>query len=152
MDTVHVYDTWVKGKNGKLHFDVMTTSEEQALTLAKQYLVGRGNRTRSSPSRNANSAIANHSPCFRKRSSGSSANKAGSSCPCQRDRIYCELRRAIFLEDRSIIGMLFEGEVKNQKNHSDGNCRVGHIESRPMVAADVEVEKVDHLSVAEPVQ
>ena len=24
MDTVHVYDTWVNGKNGRLHFDVMT--------------------------------------------------------------------------------------------------------------------------------
>ncbi|HRC45118.1 MAG TPA: DUF2024 family protein, partial [Nitrospira sp.] len=33
-----VYDTWVKGKNGKLHFDVMTTNQEKALTLAKQYL------------------------------------------------------------------------------------------------------------------
>ena len=39
MDSVHVYDTWVKGKNGKLHFDVMTTSQEKALTLAKQHLV-----------------------------------------------------------------------------------------------------------------
>ena len=37
-DSVHVYDTWVKGKNGKLHFDVMTTNQEKALTLAKQYL------------------------------------------------------------------------------------------------------------------
>ena len=42
MDSVHVYDTWVKGKNGKLHFDVMTTSQEKALALAKQYLVGIG--------------------------------------------------------------------------------------------------------------
>jgi hypothetical protein len=42
MDSVHVYDTWVNGKKGKLHFDVMTTNEEQALTLAKQYLVGIG--------------------------------------------------------------------------------------------------------------
>ncbi len=40
MDTVHVYDTWVNGKNGRLHFDVMTTNENLALTLAKQYLVG----------------------------------------------------------------------------------------------------------------
>ena len=42
MDSVHVYDTWVKGKNGKLHFDVMTTSQDKALTLAKHYLVGIG--------------------------------------------------------------------------------------------------------------
>ncbi len=41
-DSVHVYDTWVKGKNGKLHFDVMTTSQEKALVLAKQYLEGIG--------------------------------------------------------------------------------------------------------------
>lgn len=38
MDIVHVYDTWVKGKKGKLHFDVMTT-QEKALTLAKKHLV-----------------------------------------------------------------------------------------------------------------
>ncbi len=42
MDTVRVYDTWVNGTNGTLHFDVMTTNEVQALTLAKQYLVGIG--------------------------------------------------------------------------------------------------------------
>jgi len=42
MDSVHVYDTWVNGKKGKLHFDVMTTNEDQVLTLAKQYLVGIG--------------------------------------------------------------------------------------------------------------
>jgi len=37
-DTVHVYDTWVRGKNGLLHFDVMTTDEATALLLAKRYL------------------------------------------------------------------------------------------------------------------
>ena len=37
-DTVHVSDTWVKGKTGLLHFDVMTTNETTALTLAEQYL------------------------------------------------------------------------------------------------------------------
>ena len=42
MDTVHVYDTWVNGKKGRLHFDVMTTDEAKALALAKQYLVGIG--------------------------------------------------------------------------------------------------------------
>ena len=59
---------------------------EKALDLAKQYLVGIGNRTRSSPSRNASSAIANHSPCFRKCSSASSVNKAASSLRCRSDR------------------------------------------------------------------
>lgn len=24
-DTVHVFDTWVEGKKGTIHFDVMTT-------------------------------------------------------------------------------------------------------------------------------
>lgn len=38
IDTVKVFDTWVNGKQGKLHFDVMTTDEATALALAKQYL------------------------------------------------------------------------------------------------------------------
>ena len=37
-DTVYVYDTWVEGKKGLLHFDVMTTDEATALNLAKRYL------------------------------------------------------------------------------------------------------------------
>lgn len=37
-DTVKVFDTWVNGKRGRLHFDVMTTDEETALRLAKEYL------------------------------------------------------------------------------------------------------------------
>ncbi|MGE0471421.1 MAG: DUF2024 family protein [Nitrospira sp.] len=41
-DTIHVYDTWVNGKNGRIHFDVMTTDEVTALKLAKEYLVGIG--------------------------------------------------------------------------------------------------------------
>lgn len=41
-DTVHVYNTWVKGRKGLLHFDVMTTDETTALNLAKQYLDGLG--------------------------------------------------------------------------------------------------------------
>lgn len=38
-DTVHVFDTWVEGKKGTIHFDVMTTDQETALRLAKEYLV-----------------------------------------------------------------------------------------------------------------
>jgi len=38
IDTVKVFDTWVTGKRGKLHFDVMTTDEATALQLAKQHL------------------------------------------------------------------------------------------------------------------
>jgi len=41
-DTVKVFDTWVTGKNGRLHFDVMTTNEATSLKLAKQYLEGIG--------------------------------------------------------------------------------------------------------------
>ncbi|NGZ98775.1 MAG: DUF2024 domain-containing protein [Nitrospira sp. WS110] len=41
-DTIHVYDTWVHGKNGRIHFDVMTTDEATALKLAKEYLASIG--------------------------------------------------------------------------------------------------------------
>ncbi len=41
-DTVHVFDTWVKGTKRLLHFDVMTTDEATALTLAKQHLANIG--------------------------------------------------------------------------------------------------------------
>jgi hypothetical protein len=44
-DTIHVYDTWVTGKNGRIHFDVMTTDEATALKLAKEYLVSIGEPT-----------------------------------------------------------------------------------------------------------
>ncbi len=42
QDTVHVFDTRVEGKRGRLHFDVMTTDQNQALRLAQQYLAGIG--------------------------------------------------------------------------------------------------------------
>lgn len=38
IDTVKVFDTWVTGKRGTLHFDVMTTDEATALKLAKRHL------------------------------------------------------------------------------------------------------------------
>jgi heterodisulfide reductase subunit B len=44
-DTIHVYDTWVTGKKGRIHFDVMTTDEATALKLAKEYLVSIGEPT-----------------------------------------------------------------------------------------------------------
>jgi hypothetical protein len=44
-DTVKVFDTQVKGSQGILHFDVMTTDEDTALKLARQYLAA-GNRGR----------------------------------------------------------------------------------------------------------
>jgi len=37
-DTVHVFDTWIAGRKGKIHFDVMTTDEATALKLARAYL------------------------------------------------------------------------------------------------------------------
>lgn len=46
-DTIHVYDTWVTGKNGRIHFDVMTTDEATALKLAKEYLAEIGEPTAS---------------------------------------------------------------------------------------------------------
>jgi heterodisulfide reductase subunit B len=44
-DTIHVYDTWVTGKKGRIHFDVMTTDEATALKLAKEYLISIGEPT-----------------------------------------------------------------------------------------------------------
>lgn len=44
-DTVKVFDTWVNGKQGRLHFDVMTTDEATALKLAKQHLENRRGRS-----------------------------------------------------------------------------------------------------------
>jgi hypothetical protein len=41
-DTIHVYDTWVTGKRGPIHFDVVTTDETTALRLAKEYLESLG--------------------------------------------------------------------------------------------------------------
>lgn len=41
-DTVKVFDTWVQGKQGTLHFDVMTTDQDTALRLAKEYLASIG--------------------------------------------------------------------------------------------------------------
>lgn len=38
MDTVQVFDTWMNGNQGRLHFDVMTTDEETAMRLAREYL------------------------------------------------------------------------------------------------------------------
>ena len=37
-DTVKVFATWVQGKTGTIHFDVMTTDGDTALRLAKTYL------------------------------------------------------------------------------------------------------------------
>jgi hypothetical protein len=41
-DTIQVYDTWVTGKKGRIHFDVMTTDETTGLKLAKEYLASIG--------------------------------------------------------------------------------------------------------------
>jgi hypothetical protein len=38
LDTVHVFDVRVQGKIGPLHFDVMTTDQDQAIRLARHYL------------------------------------------------------------------------------------------------------------------
>lgn len=42
MDTVKVFDTWVKASGRMLHFDVMTTDEATALKLANDYVASQG--------------------------------------------------------------------------------------------------------------
>ncbi|HET8722548.1 MAG TPA: DUF2024 family protein [Nitrospira sp.] len=42
MDTVQVFDTWVKASGRMLHFDVMTTDEATALKLANDYVASQG--------------------------------------------------------------------------------------------------------------
>ena len=60
LDTVKVFDTWVNGKQGKLHFDVMTTDEATALRLAKHnILLPSVKRMLRLPLRNASFAIVN---------------------------------------------------------------------------------------------
>ncbi len=44
-DTVKVFDTWINGNKGTIHFDVMTTDQDTALRLARQYLVSIGEPT-----------------------------------------------------------------------------------------------------------
>ena len=40
--TVKVFDTWVQGQTGTIHFDVMTTDEATALRLPKECLLSLG--------------------------------------------------------------------------------------------------------------
>ena len=87
-DTVKVFDTWVTGKNGRLHFDVMTTNEATALKLAKQYLEGIGESGVAVTTRNASSVTANRSSSFRRINSGSSKKTAALSSPCLPDSIF----------------------------------------------------------------
>ena len=42
MQTVKVFDTWVKAAGRTLHFDVMTSDEATALKLANAYLAAQG--------------------------------------------------------------------------------------------------------------
>ena len=79
---VHVYDTWVKGKNGKLHFDVMTTSRDKALANWPNTIWwGIGEPEAVDTPKNASSATANRSSCFPWSSSASFASRVGSSSP-----------------------------------------------------------------------
>jgi hypothetical protein len=68
-DTVKVFDTWVTGKTGRLHFDVMTTNEATALKLAKHYLEGIGESEVAVTTKG--SVTANRSSSFRRINSGS---------------------------------------------------------------------------------
>jgi hypothetical protein len=42
MDTVKVFDTWVKAAGRTLHFDVMTNDQPTALRLANAYVAAQG--------------------------------------------------------------------------------------------------------------
>jgi hypothetical protein len=42
METVKVFDTWVKAPGQTLHFDVMTRDESTALKLANDYVAALG--------------------------------------------------------------------------------------------------------------
>jgi hypothetical protein len=59
LDTVKVFDTWVNGKQGKLHFDVMATDETTALRLAKQHLATIGEADTAVTAKECSSAIVN---------------------------------------------------------------------------------------------
>ena len=78
-DTVRVFDTWVEGKKGTIHFDVMTTDEETALRLGKEYLASIGEPDATITPRNVSSATTNRSSSSPPTNSASSANRAASS-------------------------------------------------------------------------
>jgi hypothetical protein len=42
MQTLKVFDTWVKAPGRMLHFDVMTSDEPTALRLANEYVASQG--------------------------------------------------------------------------------------------------------------
>jgi hypothetical protein len=42
METVKVFDTWIKVSGRMLHFDVMTSDEATALRLANEYMASEG--------------------------------------------------------------------------------------------------------------
>jgi hypothetical protein len=42
MESVKVFDTWVKTSDRMLHFDVMTRDEPTALKLANEYVASQG--------------------------------------------------------------------------------------------------------------
>lgn len=42
MQTLKVFDTWVKAPDRMLHFDVMTSDEPTALRLANEYVASQG--------------------------------------------------------------------------------------------------------------
>lgn len=78
-DTVMVFDTWGDGKQGRLHFDVMTTDEATALKLAKRHLENIGESGAWSPRKNVSSVTVNRWRSSQPNSSGNSKNTAASS-------------------------------------------------------------------------
>ena len=86
-DTVHVFDTWVKGTKRLLHFDVMTTDEATALTLAKQHLASLGEGDIPVTVKECQFCHTEPLVMFSPSSSANSASKADSSSPSRHSRL-----------------------------------------------------------------
>ena len=86
-DTVHVFDTWVKGTKRLLHFDVMTTDEATALTLAKQHLASIGEGDVPVTVKECQFCHTEPLVMFSPSSSANSASKAGSSSPSRLSKL-----------------------------------------------------------------
>lgn len=143
-DTVHVFDTWVQGKKGLLHFDVMTTNAVTALQLAKHYLEGLGEGDVPVTLKECQFC---HSEPLVMFSAEQQRQKVASSCHC---RPPDTLKRGrwwdFWCRERSLFP--FKRKMNDQTDHPDADRRIGHVKGRPMVRFDIDIEKVNHL--AEP--
>ena len=60
-------------------------------------------------------------------------------------------RARILLQYRLRLFLFFERKVQNQKDNADGNGRVGYVERGPVIALDVEIQKIDYLPIPQPI-